>query len=180
MPFLIALVALLAAVCLTDLLLTVGVIRRLRVHSELLSGSTRPQDDPVMAPGGTVGPFSAVTVGGVEISDATLPVPALVGVFSPGCPACAERLPLFAERARAFPGGREHVLAVLTGTEPEVAAERDALVGVARVVIEPPGTGVSRALRVRGFPSFALLGAGGTVLASGVTLDVLDDAPATA
>ncbi|WP_182881022.1 TlpA family protein disulfide reductase [Microbispora sp. H10949] len=180
MPFLSALVLGVGVLCLIDLVLTVGVIRRLRTHEEMLAARPGVSPPIVLPPGATIGAFSAVSTDGVHVSAETLTEPALVGVFSPDCPACGDRLPQFAERARSFPGGRGSVLAVLVGTEEEVAAQRRALEPVALVLIEEYGTGVTKALRVQGFPSLALLDGHGRVLASGSTLADLDALPASA
>ena len=173
MPFLIAFVVVVGVLCAVDLVLSVGIIRRLREHSEALSALRR--GPAVMAPAGSaVGPFTAVTTDGETVSDDTLSeTTTLVGVFSPGCPACAERMPSFVEAAKNRAGGRSSVLAVLAGREEDVAAERAALEPIARVVIEQSGTGVTRALSVSGFPAFALVDASRTILASGTSMDGL-------
>ncbi|GAA4198709.1 TlpA family protein disulfide reductase [Microbispora amethystogenes] len=173
MQFLIAFVAIVGVLCAVDLVLSVGVIRRLREHSEALEALRRGPS--VMAPAGSaVGPFTAVTTDGETVSDATLPeTPTLVGVFSPGCPACAERLPSFVDAAKNHGGGRPAVLAVLAGREEDVAAERTALEPVARVVIESGGGDLTRALSVSGFPAFALVDASRRVLASGTAMEGL-------
>lgn len=171
MPFLIAFVAVVGALCVVNLILTVGVVRRLREHSEALSSLRR--GPAVMASAGSVvGPFAAVTTDGETVSDGTLSeTPTLVGVFSPGCPSCAERMPTFVETARNRPDGRSGVIAVLVGAEEDVAAERAVLEPVARVVIERFGEALTGALAVSGFPAFALLGGNRTVLVSGTTLE---------
>jgi hypothetical protein len=170
MPFLIALVSIVGAACALDLVLSVGIIRRLREHSEMLS--TLRLGPAVMAPAGSpVGAFSATTTDGETVSGDTLPeTPTLVAAFAPGCPACAERMPAFVDAAKNRPGGRSTVLAVLVGDEAAVAAERAALEPVARVVIEPSGGAVTRALSVTGFPAFALIFASRVILASGTTM----------
>ncbi len=180
MPFLTALVLGVGVLCLIDLVLTVGVIRRLRAHEEMLSARPVASPSIVLPPGATIGGFSAVSTDGVHVSDETLTEPVLVGVFSPGCSACHDRLPQFAERARSFPGGRGNVLAVLVGTEEEVAEERRTLEPVALVLIEEYGTGLTKALQVNGFPSLALVDVRGRVVASGTTLEDLDKIPAHA
>ncbi len=177
MPFLTALVLAVGVLCLIDLVLTVGVIRRLRTHEEMLSARPVASPSIVLPPGAMIGGFSAVSTDGVHVSDETLTEPVLVGVFSPDCSACHDRLPQFAERARSFPGGRGNVLAVLVGTEEEVADERRTLEPVALVLIEEYGTGLTKALQVNGFPSLALVDVRGRVVASGTTVEDLDDIP---
>ncbi|HET6856330.1 MAG TPA: hypothetical protein VFH94_04445, partial [Streptomyces sp.] len=62
MPFVIATVVLVGLLCTLDLVLTVGVIKRLREHTELLAkqGGGRMS----LGPGDEVGAFSATTVDG--------------------------------------------------------------------------------------------------------------------
>src|SRR5690606_37070056 len=58
-----AAVLLVGALCVLNLVLTVGVIRRLREHTELIQNMPRMQPpEQIMLPAGeTVGPFTAVT-----------------------------------------------------------------------------------------------------------------------
>ena len=174
-------VALLAcALCLLDLLLTVGVIRRLKEHTgiiENLPGSGVP-DRTVLAPGSLCGPFAATTEDGESVGTATLSDPTLIAVFSPGCSACAEQLPHFIDRVASFPGGRENVLAVLAGEPGEVEEEARQLAPVARVVVEGVGGPVAEALEVRAFPAFLRLDATGRVLSSGYLATDLDESVA--
>ncbi|CAL9610616.1 hypothetical protein SUDANB121_05644 [Nocardiopsis dassonvillei] len=168
------------ALCLLDLVLTVGVIRRLKEHTELignLSGAGIP-DRTVLAPGERSGPFTATTEDGEPVDAGALSGPALVAVFSPGCGACAEQLPHFIDRAAAFPGGRDGVLAVLAGAPAEVAEEARRLAPVARVVVDGPGGAVADALGVRAFPAFLRLDADGRVLSSGYLAADLDESVA--
>jgi hypothetical protein len=168
--FLIALAVSGTTVTVLNLVLTVGVIRRLRQHTEQLadlSAMGAPVDIMIGA-GERVDPFAAATTDGEPVSRELLSGQTLVGVLSPDCGACKERLPDFVSRAEAFPGGRGQVLAVLAGDVEQVEPYRERLEPVARVVIEPAmGGPISTALRIQGFPSFAVLDPTGTVLGSG-------------
>lgn len=173
MSVLIAVVALFCVLGVVNLLLCVGIIRRLREHTELLgkqSGGVAA-GPPMRAVGEIVGPFEADTVDGIAVGSALLAGTTMVGVFTPGCGPCKERLPQFVEHAATRE--RDRVLAVVAGTEEESAAYVAQLTSVALVVREDDGGPVTTALDVRGFPSFALLDADGRVLASGITLDAL-------
>lgn len=176
-PFLIALVVLVGAIVIGDLLLTVAVIRRLRQHTEQLSSLTSfggPPGELVLPAGERAGEFAATTTDGEPVSRDLLSGQTLVGVLSAGCGACKERLPEFVSRAATFPGGRGQVLAVLAGAADEVELYREQLAPVARVIIEAPIDGpVAQALGVQAFPAFALLDAEGTVAASGLSLGQL-------
>lgn len=162
-----------------NLALTIGVVRRLREHTELLANRPRQVTVKVMAgPGERSKPFDAVTVDGDLISDADLTGGrTLVGILANGCTSCEERRPEFVELASRFPGGRDRVLAVLvSGSEDaDLSVERAMIEPVARLALqERPGMGITEALGVTGYPAFALFDADGTVLSSGTALEDLD------
>jgi hypothetical protein len=141
-----------------NLLLTVRILRTMR--------STPPPPPRI------VGPFEANTTQGAAVGKALLTGTTLVAVVSPDCHVCEERLPELV--ARAARHDRDQVLAVVVGEDGESAGHVARLEPVAHVVREDVGGPVARALEVPGFPWFALLGADGTVRASGADLGVLD------
>ncbi|GAA3989968.1 TlpA family protein [Allokutzneria multivorans] len=161
-------VAVLGVLVLVDLVLTLGVVKRLREHTALIEralSATAPMP-PIMAPVGTkITPFEARTVDGTTVSLGDLPDPTLVGFFSADCPACGENLPAFLDRARDL--GRDRVLAVAHGAPDEVADLVAKLNPVARVVTEAPDGPLGVAFSVRGVPALCLVDATGTVVASG-------------
>jgi hypothetical protein len=170
----VAAVAFLAlAVSLLNLLLMLGVIRRLRQHTEListLSPGRRPH--AILAEGRTAAPFEAVATTGETVSRDLLSGQTLVGAFTPQCVTCKAKLPAFVDYAKAFPGGRDQVIAVVLAEEGEVGAYREQLEPVARVVVESPRTSVIRtAMELVSFPAFGVLDQSGTVVSSGVDLD---------
>jgi hypothetical protein len=164
----------LSLICLLDLVLTVGVVRRLREHAAALDELTGAPAE-VMKPAGTsIADYAATTVDGEPIARELLAGPTLVGFFSPRCGPCRERLPEFVARAAGTPAGR--VLAVVVGNDRDGAAGGDgqamvaALAGAAPVVLERPGGAVGTAFGVRGFPAFGLVDASGRLVASGAEL----------
>lgn len=164
-----------------NLALTVGVIRRLREHTELLSagttGNAKPPIVAVMALAGERSkPFTAVTTDGLRVTEADLTGGlTLVAAMAYGCSSCEERRPDFVAMARRFPGGRDRVLAVFVGGEDDLSAERAMLEPVARLVFqENTHEGITEALNVSGYPAFAILDADGTVLTSGTKVQDLD------
>ncbi|MEO3926081.1 hypothetical protein ABGB07_19755 [Micromonosporaceae bacterium B7E4] len=174
MPVLVTATVLLGLLTLVNLLLTLGVVRRLREHTELLSRQSPRDDARVLPIGATVADFSATTTDGQPVSRDTLADETLVGFFSPGCDACDELLPGFIERAATASRGRGGVLAVVEGdlvaAEPYVVM----LSAVARVVRQTPGTpGLIAALGVGALPAVYLLDGQGRVTASGHRLDEL-------
>jgi hypothetical protein len=176
-PFLVAAVVVVTLLTLLNLILTFGVIRRLREHTTLLS---RPpyllagDAEPMLPVGATVPQFVATATDGMPVSRGRRSGDTLVGFFSPGCRACDELLADFVGYATSMPGGSANVIAVveaLPGEEAEVVAR---LTPVARVVVERPGTaGLVTAFGVAHFPAVCVLDADGRVSASGRTLAAL-------
>ncbi|MET7303213.1 redoxin domain-containing protein [Embleya sp. NPDC005575] len=168
MPFLIVAVVLVTVLCLLNLLLTFGVIRKLRAQGEHGHGAQGDVDisDLVLPVGSTAPAFAATTTAGETVSRDGLGA-ALFGFFSPNCRACKERLPQFVEAAREAGDGGRRVLAVVHGDEAETREQVAALAAVAQVVVEPTDGPLGRGFAVTGYPVFGLLAADGTITASG-------------
>ncbi|MFF7245231.1 TlpA family protein disulfide reductase [Embleya sp. NPDC008237] len=168
MPFLIAAVVLVTVLCLLNLLLTFGVIRKLRAQGEQGEHGHGAQgvdiSDLVLPVGSPAPAFTVVTTTGETVSRDDLGA-ALFGFFSPDCRACKERLPEFVAAARKADGLR--VLAVVHGDEAETREQVAALAAVAQVVVEPTDGPLGRGFAVTGYPVFGLLDADGTITASG-------------
>ncbi|MFE0191450.1 TlpA family protein disulfide reductase [Streptomyces sp. NPDC058989] len=179
MAFLIAAVVFVGTLCTLDLVLTLGVIKRLREHSEQLSGASGPGGrfdtlDPAV--GEEVGEFATATVDGERLTHGMLAADTLVAFFAPGCRPCREKLPAFVDHARALPGGRAQVVAAVVGDPAESAAFVAELSPVARVVVEEgPDAPLSAAFRARSYPTLLRVSpdADGTVrvTANRMTLD---------
>jgi hypothetical protein len=178
MPVLFAAVIIVGLLCLLDLVLTFGVIRRLREHTEYLQ-TRQLLDAPAVVnlrAGRVPEPFTTVAEDGAAITG-----PAglrLAGFFSSTCPACPTRVGPFIEYVRANQIARDDVLATLV-----VAADTPPppylplLAEVARVTVQTDGSQVIKSFGVVGYPAFCLLDADGAMVASGFNLDTL---PATA
>lgn len=169
------LIVLIGVLATLNLFLTVGVIRRLREHTELLAKKGRREGPKVMlAPGERPETFSAVTLDGEVVTDESLtegPL-TLVGVFAHGCSSCEERRPDFVAFAKDFPGGRDRVLAVMVGEEADLADMRVMLEPVAKLMVQDrPGGPLTSAFKVTGYPAFAVFNADGTVRSSGTAVD---------
>ncbi|MEV6928529.1 hypothetical protein AB0M46_29135, partial [Dactylosporangium sp. NPDC051485] len=155
MSYLIAVVVLVGVVGLLNLVLTYGVIRRLREHTELLSGGAA--EAPWPAPGTEIGAFAATTTAGRDLRTADLADGLQVGFFRTGCAPCQERMPQFAARAEAA-GDPERFLAVLAGDPQELAGEIARLAPVAQVVLTGRDSDVIKAFEVTAFPTLVLVG----------------------
>jgi len=178
MAFLAAAVTVVGALGVVNLIFSLGVIRRLREHTEILdrlaAGGGAQGDSVMLPPGETVGDFVATTVDGEQLSREELADTTLVGFFSPDCEPCKERLPQFVDYAEHHQGGRRQVLAVVVADDEDGAGPVVAeLASVARVVREVGAGPVPRAFGVHGFPAFALVESGGVVRASGYELSAL-------
>jgi thiol-disulfide isomerase/thioredoxin len=166
MPIVIAAVALVGILCLLDLLLTFGVIRRLREHTALLSaGVGRPVPVIGLSDGEHPGAFSTLTTGGEPVRGTTgLRV---VAFFSSQCSVCPVRAPTFANYLSAHRVSRESVLAISVGpgsTPPSYLSE---MAQAAQICVEKPGSEIAQAFKVNAYPSFILLDADGAVAMSG-------------
>jgi hypothetical protein len=174
MTLLAAAVTFVGLLCLLDLALTIGVIRRLREHSVLLARrSSSPHGESVAAAGTTVADFGALDADGEQVRRDLLAERTLVGFFALDCAPCRELVPDFVGYAAGVPRGRDRVLAVVVGESGDATDHVGALQSVARVVIEPPGGPLAAAFRVRGFPALAVVDHRGTVLNSGIALEDL-------
>lgn len=161
MPYLAAAVVLLGVLCLLNLLLTIGILRRMRAQAAPAGPS------PALGPGSSAGEFTAVTTHGEPVSHDTLT--GVVGFFSADCEACHELLPSFVEHARKL--GRENVLAVFGGDD---EAALRALTPVARVVVaDRDGGPVARAFRNTWTPTLYLIGDDHRVVATGARMEEL-------
>jgi thiol-disulfide isomerase/thioredoxin len=179
MPILIAAVAAVGGLCLLDLLLTFGVIRRLREHTSMLTGAgARGSEPPAigLAAGKPPGLFSAVTTSGEEVTGvAGLRV---VAFFSSWCSTCPERVPPFVEYLSEHRIGRDSVLAVVAADNSTPAPYLEQLAEVALACVEPTGGEIATAFQVKGFPAFFLLDADGVVAVNGYDPATLPE-PAT-
>ncbi|MFI6316901.1 hypothetical protein ACIBG8_05250 [Nonomuraea sp. NPDC050556] len=162
-----------ALICLVDLLLTFGVVRRLREHTKILSKQASSQPAVMLLPQERVAAFEAGVDDSGSISRESLNGPTLVGFFSPGCGACTERLPSFVALAGSHSWHRDQVLAVVMGDEASTATMRAELAEVARLVDDKHVDTMVESFGVSGFPAFCLIDESGVVLASGLDVESL-------
>ncbi|WP_045313921.1 redoxin domain-containing protein [Lentzea aerocolonigenes] len=162
MSVLTAAVVVVGILCLLDLLLSFGIIRRLRQQNEALRDLRENQaaaEPPIMLTAGSPVELSDVDVSG-----------ALVGFFSPNCEPCKERMPQFIEYAT---GHRGKVIAVAAGDADEVADMVVRLGEVAEVVVEEMGGPLHNAFGTTGYPALCLVDESRTVAASGWEMSAL-------
>ncbi|SEG59398.1 Thiol-disulfide isomerase or thioredoxin [Thermomonospora echinospora] len=165
------------ALCLINIVLTLGVIRRLNELGRLPARSAGSAAPPPLEvpPGDRVGDFTVTAVDGELVSRADLKGSTLVAFMAPGCPSCEHSLPEFLSRAEAAPGGRDQVLAVVLGDMPDSGQMREQLAPVARVLVEQEEQGpLVRAFGVGALPAYALL-SGDTMVASYASVERIPD-----
>ncbi|MBD2891595.1 hypothetical protein amrb99_05010 [Actinomadura sp. RB99] len=149
MPYLVAAVVLLGVACLLNMLLTMGILRRLRADAGRPAAADLPFE---LGPGASIGEFAAVTTDGEPVDHDVLG--GVVAFLSADCPACHDLLPELVERARRL--DRDDVLVVVGGDDPETVRT---LNPVARVVAaEADGGPVARAFRNTWTPALYLVG----------------------
>jgi len=145
----------------------VNLLRPLTVAGRKRGRVRAPTGAEPLGPGRSVGRFAARTLDGIPITWASFASPTLVGFFSAHCPASAERLPGFLALAGGMPGRQAQVLAVAVGTPEETACLRNQLDDVATVLVDADHGHLVRAFGIRGYPTFAVVGADGMVVSSG-------------
>lgn len=168
MPALVAAVAVTAALGLVNLLLTFGVVRRLREHAKLLSESRTLPEVTGLLPGEAPGDFAAVSATGRHIGNAT--GVRVAAFFSTECSVCTTRVEPFVSYVSRRKISPERVLAVIVGNGSDdgdgLTPYVDQLAGVATVCTERHDGGVSTAFKVTGFPAFCLFDDDGLLTAS--------------
>ncbi|MEU4265997.1 TlpA disulfide reductase family protein [Streptomyces argenteolus] len=157
MSFLIGAVVLVGLLCTLDLILTLGVIKRLRKHGEQLAARTEGAAPPALGVGEEVGRFTSVTVEGERVDRELLDDETLVAFFSPNCTPCREKLPAFLAHARERSGGRRRVLAVVAGNAEGGERFVEALGPVALVVREDYDGPVGAAFKAQAYPTLLLV-----------------------
>ena len=169
MPVLVAAVALTVALCLVNLLLMFGVVRRLREHGRLLSELGTLPEVTDLIPGEAPGAFTAVSATGKQLRNAT--GVQVAAFFSTQCSVCPERVEPFINYVSRRGIGQDRVLAVIVGNgNPDggdLTPYADQLAGIATVCTEHDDGGVSTAFKVTAFPAFCLLDDDGLLTASG-------------
>lgn len=164
MPYLTAAVVLIGLLCVCNLLLTLGLIRRLKRQDSHHDVSAAL---PIaLRPGSRVGEFTAVTIDGEPVSHET--ISGLVGFFSAGCSPCHRLIPDFVRHARAV--GRDNALAVVSGSDPTAV---ETLAPVTRVIVEDYDGPVENAFENTWTPAVYLIDAEHRVVAAGGSLEDL-------
>jgi hypothetical protein len=177
MPVMIAAVVIVGGLCLLDLLLTFGVIRRLREHTTMISGAAgKPRLASGLSAGDVPAAFSAITTDTEIVSGAARL--RVVAFFASWCSVCPERVQPFAEYLGAHDIRRDNVLVVSVGPGSTLPSYLTELSLLAQICIEQEDGEIARAFKVTGFPAFFLLDSDGSVALSEFSPSALPE-PAT-
>ncbi|MET7469820.1 hypothetical protein ACFYON_19825 [Micromonospora sp. NPDC005686] len=159
-----------------NLIFTLGVVRRLREHSQLLAqphGGTG-SNEGLFPAGERIDDFTAHTVQGAVVNRAMLPRGAVVAFFSPNCQPCIEKVPDFIEYASAQPDGPSRVFAVVAAADDfETKDMVRQLSPVATVLAAKGGQPMLDVFKGSGFPAIYVMGDAGVVESGGHTLSHL-------
>ncbi|WP_431909715.1 TlpA family protein disulfide reductase [Micromonospora carbonacea] len=175
MPYVVAALVLVGAVALLNLVFTMGVVRRLREHSELLAKpSGSKADDGLIPAGQIVDDFATRSVSGDLVSRADIERDTIVAFFSPHCQPCIEKVPQFVSYVAGLPRGRRQVIAVVAADEMFEAADMVGKLGpVATVVAAKDAKPMIDAFKTTGFPALYLMDDAGAVRAGGHSMSHL-------
>lgn len=173
MAMVVAAIVIVGGLCVLNLLLLLGVIKRLRELTETVNGG-----QGALAVGQAISGFDTSTVTGEPLTDVRLDQETLVGFFSPTCAPCQEKLPAFIQRAWDWQGGRSRVLAVIVG---EPAAEMvSRLDPVAMVAKEERDGPIGSAFGVKAYPTVCTVARDAEGRLAVARTDILDLEPVTA
>jgi thiol-disulfide isomerase/thioredoxin len=169
-PYVVAALVLVGGLALLNLLVTYGLIRRVREQAvmlnDLVGGLAPAADGELDRPaGGPVAPFRAEALVGTAVDAGWFDRPTLVGFFSPGCRPCAELIPRFVAAAATT-----RALAVVDPAPVDDGEYRRALTGHATVVAGEQARAVVAAFGVRAFPAACTVDATGVITATGTGL----------
>ncbi|GAA3768741.1 TlpA disulfide reductase family protein [Micromonospora maritima] len=176
MPYVVGALVLVGAVAMLNLIFTLGVVRRLREHSQLLAqprggGSS---NEGLFPPGERIDDFTARTVDGAVVTRDALARGVVVAFFSPNCQPCIEKVPDFVEYAAAQPEGASRVFAVVAAADDfETKDMVRQLSPVATVLAAKDGQPMLDAFKGSGFPAIYVMGDAGVVESGGHTLSHL-------
>jgi hypothetical protein len=165
---LVAVVVLLAVLVVANMLLTWGVLRRLRTLQDQVDGGGAAPPENGLHPGDAAPDFTALGPTGAPVTRDEVVGGGTTMVFlSPHCEACETHLPAVRELGAG-------AVAVVDGTPEESAHLVDGLRGRVPVVFAPRGsTDLLERYRVTTYPSSYVVGADGRITASHTGLDEL-------
>ncbi len=166
-------IVLLSVLVVANMLLTWGMVRRLRVLQEQVAAGGHPSPENGLHPGDPAPDFTALTPAGDTVTrDEVVSGETVLVFMSPHCEACEEHLPTVRELGRV--AGGPAALAVVDGTREESGHLLDGLQGEVPVLFAPRGVSdLFDRYQVVTFPSSYVVGADGRITGSHLDLHEL-------
>jgi thiol-disulfide isomerase/thioredoxin len=170
---LVAIVVLLSVLVVANMLLTWGMVRRLRALQDQVAAGIVPPPENGLHPGDEAPDFSALTPAGATVTrDEVVRGETVLVFMSPHCEACETHLPSVRQLGRT-PDGPAAV-AVIDGTREESGHLLEGLQGDVPVLFAPRGaTDLLERYRVHTYPSSYVVGVDGRITGSHLHLDEL-------
>jgi peroxiredoxin len=169
-----AVVLLLTIVVVGNLLLTWGMVRRLRNLQEQVGLAFGPLQNG-LAPGDPAPDFFAVTASGDRVTrDELVRSETVLAFFSPTCSACESHIPSVRQLAGLAPGSGPAVVAVVDGRVDESSHLVDEMEGDVVMVFAPRSENdLLEDYRVNAYPSYYVISPDGRITNSHMDLSQL-------
>ncbi|MBC6459168.1 TlpA family protein disulfide reductase [Actinomadura sp. HBU206391] len=173
MTLVVAAIVVLGGLVALNLLLTFGIVRRLRTYeSERSQGHGMSEKAPGLPLGAEVSAFTAETTQGRKVTAEDLSGErTLVGFFSTDCGVCLPRVPSFVAAVRDRSAETTRALAVIKSGDEDPAELLAALKDDVEVVLHTGPGGIGSAFAADAFPWFYLVGPDATILGSGYEVE---------
>jgi len=171
---LVAIVVLLGLLVVANMLLTWGMLRRLRtLQEQVAAGALPPSPENGLHPGDPAPDFTALTPAGDTVTrDEVVHGETVLVFLSPHCEACETHLPMIRQLGHGADGPA--VVAVVDGAREESGHLLDGLQGDVPLLFAPRGaTDLLERYQVYTFPSSYVVGADGRITGSHLDLDEL-------
>ncbi|MET7875933.1 peroxiredoxin family protein [Micromonospora profundi] len=161
-----------SVISLFNLVLGMGIIRRLREHTEILSGSGSKEG--LTQPEHRIDDIAVATLGGGTFARDTLAGSTLVAFFMPGCAGCKIALPEFISEVGQGRYAGHRVIGVVNGSGEEADALRDQLAALVDTVVPTATRDVIKAFDSSVYPAFYVVDETGTIRQSSTKLAEID------
>ncbi|RBQ17729.1 hypothetical protein DP939_22930 [Spongiactinospora rosea] len=167
-----SIVAAIALVTLLNVILTIGVVRRLRDQHTVLESLRHQQPGPTV--GAVVGDFAGAATTGHSITPKSLAGrETLVAFFSNECEPCRTKLPRFVNYVIQQQLAKHDVLAVVVGQERDSSEFVSQLAPVCTVATEEFKGEIAAAFQVSSYPTTVRLRSeGGNLVVSEIDVDL--------
>lgn len=168
MGFLAAVVALIGALTVLNLLLIMAVMRRLKQQNTVSTVNGNESDIPELPIGSRIPEFRAESTSGAIVTTGDLiGSESVFAFFDTGCSVCKSTIPKLIDHADTHGLKADQVIAVVGGSENSAGEYLEKLDGAATVIVEDSVGPVASAFSIAGFPAFVIVDGDGRVVRAG-------------